>query len=256
MTPVLAKAAVTVSSGKFVEMYSDHAFRTRPFHVVEAIGSQLSKPPDIDGMATDLALEDEIRFEHLAGLFSSNSLNHAVIGLTIRMAAYIFGVARELDAKRAIDIGRFKGGSAILMAAAMGQGHEVWSIVNWEKEERLTFAKRSYDDQLADFYPRWRLNINMINGDSRTVSLDPDADEVDIVLIDGGHTAEIVRSDFERFGRRVRVGGAVFLDDCSGEGTFAPRPEYMIPLLDEFVADGSFGLVQTVDRLGHLQRIR
>src|SRR5687767_9863189 len=52
----------------------------------------------------------ELEYEDLSGLFARSMLNHAVIGMTTRRAAYVFGVTRPSRATKAIGIGRWRGG--------------------------------------------------------------------------------------------------------------------------------------------------
>jgi hypothetical protein len=76
------------------------------------------------------------------------------------------------------------------------------------------------------------------------------------VFIDGDHSYEGVRNDFERFGRRVRVGGAVLFDDACSEGSFETHSATVGRLVDEIVAGGDFKMAKAVNRLAHLERIR
>jgi len=222
---------------------------------IEVVGPKLNRQPDLDGMPFDLPVQDQLEFQHLAGLFASNSFNHAVSGLTFRMAAYTFGLLRQMKAQKVIEVGRHKGGSTLLMAAAIGHSGEIWSIDIGEKEARVNQdAKRPFDEQLADVCKRLNLNVHMVVGDSRLIEIE--TGEVDLVFIDGEHTYDAVKNDFERFGKRVRMGGAILFDDCSGDSTFALSPAYMTPLIDEIVLSGTFELIKTVDRLGHFKRVK
>lgn len=187
-------------------------------------------------------------------MFASTSLNHGLIGMTIRQAAYMFGLARRMGAKRAIEIGRWRGGSTIMIAAAMGRGGTLWSLDLGEKELRVAGrAARSFDAQIRDFCDRFGLNVELLVGDSRT--LEVEADEVDLVLIDGDHSYEGAHSDFERFGRRVRLGGAVLFDDAFPEALFGTHVDTVGRVVEEAVATGTFALVKRVDRLAHLERV-
>jgi predicted O-methyltransferase YrrM len=224
--------------------------------VVEAVGPHLNRKPDIDSMSFDLPLDGEIRFDHLAGLFSSTSLDHGVISMTVRQAAYIFGLVRQLKARKAIEIGRYKGGSTILIASAMGGQGQLWSIDNGEKEVRLDqhgVQKRPYDEQTQDFCRRHGLHgVQLLVGDSRTLQVD--TGEVDLVFIDGDHSYEGVKNDFERFGRRARKGGAVLLDDAFADLS-ATHSDTVGRLIDEIVRAGEYRLVKSVNRLAHLERM-
>ena len=237
-----------------------HAFVVRlamrdPQVILDAFGPHLNRKPNLDNMPFDLSMEGRLQFEHLAGLFASTSLDHAVIAMTIRQAAYLFGLVRSMKAKKVIEIGRYKGGSTLLIAAAINGEGEFWSVDLGDKEARLhgDEGKRKFDEQIANLCHRLGLRVNLIVGDSRTVEVD--TGEVDLVFIDGDHGYEGVRSDFERFGKRVRIGGAVLFDDAFDEGIFKSHSDTVGQLIHEVIADGEFRLVKTVNRMAHLERI-
>jgi predicted O-methyltransferase YrrM len=228
----------------------------KPQTLLEGFGPLLNRQPNLDNMPFDLPVKDRLQFEHLAGLFASTSLDHGVISMPIRQAAYLFGLIREIKPQKVIEIGRYKGGSTLLIAAAMDGEGEFWSVDIGAKEARLQGIKtaRSFDEQLADASRRLGLKVNIIVGDSRT--LEVDTGEVDLVFIDGDHSYEGVRNDFERFGRRVRVGGAVLFDDAFDEGIFKTHSDTVGRLVQEIGAGGEFKIVRAVNRMAHLERIR
>jgi predicted O-methyltransferase YrrM len=124
-----------------------------------------------------------------------------------------------------------------------------------EKEARLrSEGRRSYDQQIADMCRRFGFDVELIAGDSRTVQID--SGPVDLVFIDGDHSYEGVRSDYERFGRRARIGGALLFDDAFDEPFFRTHSDSVGRLVGEIEHEGSFKLVKTVDRLAHLERVR
>jgi predicted O-methyltransferase YrrM len=143
-----------------------------------------------------------------------------------------------------------------LIAAAINGEGEFWSVDLGDKEARLhgDEGKRKFDEQIANLCHRLGLRVNLIVGDSRTVEVD--TGEVDLVFIDGDHSYEGVRSDFERFGKRVRIGGAVLFDDAFDEGIFKSHSDTVGRLIHEVIAGGEFRLVKTVNRMAHLERIQ
>ena len=227
-----------------------------PQALLEAFGPHLNRKPDLGNMPFDLPVEGHLQFEHLAGLFASTSLDHAVISMPIRQAAYLFGLTRQMKARKVIEIGRYKGGATLVIAAAMNGAGEFWSIDIGAKEVRLFPGKssQSFDEQLADLCKRFDLEVNIIVGDSRTIEID--TGEVDLVFIDGDHSYDGVKNDFERFGKRVRVGGAVLFDDAFDEGIFKTHSDTVGRLVQEIIAQGEFKLVKSVNRLAHLERVR
>jgi predicted O-methyltransferase YrrM len=226
--------------------------KQRPSEILESFGPLLNRSRYLDNAPFDLEPVNGFQFEHLAGLFASTSLDHAVIGMTVRQAAYVFGLIRQTKAQRVLEIGRNKGGGTLLMAAAM-QGHgQLWSIDIGEKEARMRGGGRPYDRQLEDVLASAGLRATLLVGDSHTIEVD--TGELDVAYIDGDHSYEGVRNDFERFGRRVRVGGAVLFDDAHFEGLFGTHDDTVGRLVDEVVAAGRFRLVKNVNRLAHIER--
>ncbi len=229
-----------------------------PEAVLKAISPRLDRPAYLDNMPHDLDPHDgeSIQFQHLTGLFASTSLDHGVISMTMRDGAYLFGLARSLGVRTAIEIGRYKGGSTLIIAAAMqGQG-DLWSIELGTKESRLRpGAIRPFDEQVQAALQRYGLhNVHLLVGDSRT--LDMDTGEVDLVLVDGDHSYEGAKNDFERFGRRVRVGGAVLIDDVYDDMFVPTHIEAVTRMVREVLDEGSFRLVKRVNRMAHLERCR
>ncbi|KXK03029.1 MAG: hypothetical protein NBKEAIPA_02152 [Nitrospirae bacterium] len=227
-----------------------------PQLLLEALGPKLNRTPSLDTMPFDLAPTAPLQFEDLAGLFASTSLDHGVIAMTVRQTAYLFGLVRRMKPRKVIEIGRYKGGSTVTIAAAMAGQGEFWSIDIGEKEARLhqRAAARTFDDEIRDICNRFGLRVTLLVGDSRAIQVE--TGEVDLVFIDGDHSYEGVRNDFERFGTRVRVGGAVLFDDACDEAMFHTHSESVGKLLTEIVAAGSFRLVKSVNRLAHIERIR
>jgi predicted O-methyltransferase YrrM len=219
--------------------------------VVQTLGPRLNRAPVLDSVPFDLEPNGGVEFEHLAGLFASHSLAQGVIGQSIRQAAYTFGLIRQLEATSAIEIGRWKGGLTVLIAAALGPQGRLWSIDNNTKEERLrqqTAHGRPFDEQIHAFLDRLGLHGELIVGDSHTVEVE--TGEVDVVVIDGDHTYDGTHDDFERWGKRVRVGGYVLVDDAvEGHDDTAGR------VAAEAVASGEFEQSATVDRLIALRRV-
>jgi predicted O-methyltransferase YrrM len=225
-----------------------------PHAVLQPLGVRLNRDPRLETMPLDLNPDERLEFEDLAGLFSSSILNHGIVGMTIRQLAYVFGLARRTGARTVIEVGRWRGGSTLALAAAVGPEGRVWSIDNGEKAERvLGVDPRELDAQTRAVTERFGLRVELLRGDSHTLALD--VADIDLALIDGDHTYEGVRADFDRFGRRVRVGGAVLLDDAFPDPLVPSHPESVGRLVREVVADGEFRLVKRVDRLAHLERV-
>lgn len=226
--------------------FVSRVFRRDARSIYEAIGPYLTRDRSLGSMPLDLPVHGPLRFEHLAGLFASTLLDHGVISMTVRQAGYIFGLVQHLDAQKVIEIGRYKGGSTFVIAAAMKGRGQFWSV-------DVGHPRRAFDRELSDVCKRFGLAAELIVGDSRAVEID--SGPVDLVLIDGDHSYAAAKTDFERFGQRVRRGGAVLFDDAFDDGTFDVPASDVGRLVAEIVTGGEFRLVKRVDRLAHLERV-
>lgn len=148
----------------------------------------------------------EIRsFEDLVWLFSSNPLNHGLSRLDLSEAAYLFRLVRSLEEPRVAEIGRYRGGSTFLLAAA---GARVVSIDN----DRA--GQSEYAPALARALARYGLRdrVDIVLDDSGTY---PVAEEsFHVVFVDGDHTYEGVRTDFEHWWPALPPGGHMLFHDA------------------------------------------
>ena len=119
LADVLPVRSVRTMMPKLVEKYPQAAY--------ESVSKLMKRGADLSAFSFDLPVNGEINFEHLANLFFSSPYNQSIITFTIKQAAYLFGLIREMHAKKIIEIGRYKGGATFLMAAAMRDG-ELWSV--------------------------------------------------------------------------------------------------------------------------------
>ena len=254
-TGVLGGLLDRILPARLMEALIAARFKRKPGDVLEGIGPSLNRKPNLDNRPQDLEVKGEIGFEHLAVLYSSTSLDHAISSMTVRQGAYLFGLIREMGARKIVEIGRFKGGTTVIMAAAMGNRGRLWSIDLGFKEAYLN-PGRSWDAMLRDTLATFGLsNVEILVGDSRIIEVSFDG-PLDLLMIDGDHSYEGVRSDFDRFGRLVRVGGAVLFDDAAGDGVFPSHEDTVGRLVREIASTGGYQLVKSVNRMAHLTRLR
>ena len=235
--------------------FLEQAVKRNPQDFLQVLGPLFNRTPTLATMPFDLPIDGPIAFEHLAGLFASTDLNHSVISLTIREAAYMFGLIRRMQVRKVVEIGRYKGGATLLIAAAMRGEGDFWSIDIGQKVTRLyEETQATYDRQIRATLDRLRLQAHLIIGDSFTLVLD--TGPLDLVFIDGDHTYECVKKDFERWGRNVRIGGAVLFDDAYGAEPFRSHEDTVGRLVSEIVVGGDFVLAQKASRMAHLERVK
>jgi len=247
---LLGRRVAPLLPSSFAQGLAHYWARSQPHILALAMGPRLNLKPDLDNMAFDCLPNGNLGFEHLAGLFSSTAFDHGVISMTVRQAAYLYNLVRSLTAPKVIEVGRYKGGGTLLIAAAMRGNGQFWSIDIGEKEARLRRNARPYDTQLRDVLDKFGLSADLIVGDSRTLEID--TGEVDLVVIDGDHSYEGVKSDFDRFGRRVyKKGGHIVFDDAFKDEILGIESSSVGKLVSEIIEAGEYELTRKVDRMAH-----
>jgi predicted O-methyltransferase YrrM len=205
--------------------------RTDPHLLIEALGPRVNRGARF---STVRKWPDELgTFEDLAFLFSSHQLHHAIISMTVHEAALLYRRAHGLRDATVAEIGRSKGGSTLLLAAAVGDGSHVWS---YDLHVKATAGAES-DAELRDVLQRYGLadRVTLVVGDSRTA--EPPPDPCALVLVDGDHSYEGVRADFEAWHERVRPGGHMLFHDAVG-GQLSRPHEGVIRFVEELERDG------------------
>lgn len=149
-------------------------------------------------------MEPTQNFEDLAWLFSCNKSNRGIVRLDFSEAAYLFKLARSLPGASLLEIGRFDGGSTILFATALTSGSKLTSI---------DIAPRD-DKYLADCLKTLGLSdrVDLVIGDANEVEADQGS--FDLIFIDGDHSYNACKSDFEHWSDAVKIGGHLLFHDC------------------------------------------
>jgi predicted O-methyltransferase YrrM len=158
-------------------------------------------------------------FEDLAFMFSSNQLNHGVASLQIDEAALLFRLARDIESGPVAEIGRFKGGSTVVFASALPAGVELWSY-DFHVALRPDMPGAELDEELRAALVRFGLDgkVHLLVADSRTA--EPPPGELALLFIDGDHSYEGAKADFDRWSAFVRPGGHVLLHDAVDTGGY------------------------------------
>jgi predicted O-methyltransferase YrrM len=148
-------------------------------------------------------------FEDCVRLLSSNQLNHGVSRMMLVEAAYVYRLVRSLQEPAVIELGRYRGGTTFLLAAA---GARVLSIDNDPKVAE-------HDRLLMSALERRGLveRVTLVIADSQTYASVPSGQSV--VLVDGDHTYEGVRRDIARWLPALAPGGHLLMHDA-----FTPEP--------------------------------
>ncbi len=185
-------------------------------------------------------------FEDCAWLFTSNLSNRNIARLDLDEAALLFKLVRTFEAPRVMEIGRLLGGSTILLAAAVGPGGKVTSV---------DIAPKN-DDALSRALEKLEMNgrAELVVSDANL--LEPPADGFDVVFIDGDHSYEGVRKDYEHWRGALRPGGYLVFHDAWPNRPAANVREGVERLMREIdTGDSELRRVQGAGSLGVFQRI-
>ena len=125
-------------------------------------------------------------------------------------ASTLFKTVRSLERPLGVEIGRFKGGSTFLIASALKPGGRLLSI---DLHSALSADGVKYDDELVEALRKVgrAQNVELIVADNRTY---PNAAlSLDFLFIDGDHSYEGVKQDFEHWAGTLKVGGHLLFHD-------------------------------------------
>ena len=163
--------------------------------------------------------QELVGFEDLAFLFSSNQLNHGVASLQIDEAALLYRLGRHATTGPVVEIGRFKGGSTLIFASAMRELVELWSY-DFHVALRPDMPGEQLDAELRAALERYGLahKVHLLVADSRTA--DAPARPIEVLFIDGDHSYEGAKADFERWGAFVAYGGHLLFHDAVDTGGY------------------------------------
>jgi predicted O-methyltransferase YrrM len=188
-------------------------------------------------------------FEDLAFLFGSTILAHGIASLRFDEGAYLYRVVRDLHPRRAVEIGRFRGGSTFLIAAALENG----VLHSYDIETRQGRAGDELDSQLVTALERYGLSDRVRLHVVDSQKADFPEPEIDLLFIDGDHQEDAVRADFERWAPLLRPGAHLLFHDAVDAPDFVP-PYEPGPALVAAEVDEAFERREAAGSLAHLVR--
>ena len=193
-------------------------------------------------------------FEDLAFLFTSSPLNMGIVSMTLAEAAYLYRLVRGLGAARIVEIGRYQGGSTILMAAAMADGGRLHSY-DTHRRRTADYTGADMDAALLDALGRYGLDgaVELHLEDS---TLAPAPGPCDLVFVDGDHTYPGVRGDYEHWRPHLRAGGHLLFHDAVMRGTLSTGEPDSARLVAEIERDDGRYFMRRAgaDSLAHFVR--
>lgn len=219
-----------------------------------ALGYVAASRPDLLAGALGYALSQRARFSRIEEwpaqlqsfadvaplVLSSNPANRGLASMWLVEAAHLWKLARDAGDGTIVEIGRERGGSTIVLAAAK---HPAAALYSYDPQSKHPGLGQAFDDELAAALGRYGLthNVSLLREDSHSADL-PDG-EYALVLVDGDPSLAGTRTDFDRFGRRLRPGGHALFHDAAPGG---PRHHELRPLISEIERDPDFERLRDV----------
>lgn len=223
-----------------------------PSLAVEPLGRLLNRPAMFP--AVQVWPEDVDGFDRLAFLFSSNPLNWGIATLSFDEAALLYRTARTVGGRATIvEIGRFKGGSTFVIAAGM---HPSARLHSYDLHVKLSSLYRGeeLDEGLRSALARYGLDarVELVVADSRTVETPGSAA---MIFIDGDHSYDGVRADYEHWRPALAPGGHLLFHDASPPGGIGGYEEDVRRLVAEVEArDGELVRQPGAGTIAHFVR--
>jgi predicted O-methyltransferase YrrM len=175
-------------------------------------------------------------FEDLAFMFHSSQLDHGIASLRFDEGALLYGLVRSLGRATIAELGRYKGGSTVMIAAAMAEGSELWSY-DLHLHGPDGPSGEELDGELTDALERLGIadGVRLFVADTRTAEQPPTP--CDLVFLDGDHSYEGARADLERWAPALRPGGHLLLHDAVDSGGWGTVHPGVVRLVAELAGD-------------------
>lgn len=201
---------------------------------LEAVAKHFNRPASFERSMP--VLKTINGFEDLHWLFTCNKTNWGIIGMDLGEAAFLYRLVKSLRRARCLEIGRFKGGSTFLIAAALDDESRLLSVDNHTKLTHL-FDGSALDASLRKALKSCGLDhkVELLVQDSSTVPLVDNS--FDLVFVDGDHTYEGVSRDWQNLKRAVKPGGHVLFHDAVEGRPYATVHEGVNRLVQEIEAN-------------------
>jgi len=154
-------------------------------------------------------------FDDLLSMFQLSPMGRGIIRQDFDEAAALFRAVRRLSDEgeaRGVEIGRFSGGSTLLLAVAVGEKGRLISI-DIEPQDDAT---------LEEVLKKTHMNsrVELVVADANTVKCQ---EKLDFIFIDGDHSYEGAKRDHNLWGGRVKKGGLIVHHDMASSRQYSTQ---------------------------------
>lgn len=123
----------------------------------------------------------------------------------------IYGLARKLRPRVAVDVGTYLGFSALCLALAIEEEMLETKVLTIDSSQHIDYGRDEFFDRL-----RSERVVELVGNSSTVLSTLPEQ-PIDFAFIDGGHYYEAVSFDSDFVGCRLADYGVMLMDDCMPE---------------------------------------
>lgn len=188
-----------------------------------------------------------MNFEDLAFLFTSDFRNRGLCRLDVDEAACLYRRVKEAGTY-GVEIGRFRGGSTLLLASAVGSAGALLSI------DKAPRGDDVLKQRLGELLLQNRVLLHV--GDSGNYPYKPKTDlSFDFVFVDGDHSYEGAKRDHLTWGRRLRVGGLIIHHDMAKARPNATQIKDLARLREDILTHQA-SCVELVEEVGSISVFR
>jgi predicted O-methyltransferase YrrM len=180
------------------------------------------------------------QFEDLASLFALSPMSRGIIRQDFDEAAALFRAIKNLPEPCGVEIGRFNGGSTVLLAAAVGRNGKLISI-DIDPQDDPTLSKILTRVNLRE-------RVELIVGDANQIQA---GQKFDFVFIDGDHSYAGAKRDHNRWGSMTRPGGLIIHHDMADSRPFSTQWDDLARLRTDIITKQADGLA-LVEEVGSL----
>jgi predicted O-methyltransferase YrrM len=189
-------------------------------------------------------------FEDLSYLFTSSQANRGIIAQDFDEAAYLWKIVRDLKPKYILEIGRWLGGSTILLASAanVSGGGRLISV-----DLKVKAPQYAQDDTIKLHLNKLGLtNFELHVGSSYT--FDPKC-EVELAFIDGDHSYEGVKKDFENASKYLTANAEIVFHDAAQSRAHSTYHIEVGKFMEELKRNPALLVVSEVGSIIHFRKI-
>lgn len=184
-----------------------------------------------------------MNFEDLAFLFTSSTANRGLCRLDFDEAACVYKHVKYLALNNSniqgIEIGRAAGGSTILILSAFLEGKGFLISLDNKPTNDILLTERLSKLKLLPL-------VHLVKMDSRFYTTKM---EFNFAFIDGDHSYEATKRDYEKFGSKVKPGGYIIFHDMGQSRPNAEFDKRLFPLYRELIKDKS---IEVLDEQGSI----